>query len=245
MRRGIGAADLNIAVDFSRGISLARVTDFQGNSERQFGAAAARQQPLQSGEFTGSVDTGASCNCNTLTLTPHCNGTHTECVAHLTREPLDVFRITPLDLIAALCVSVPVGVITAQSLSDAWPARTSPKPKALILRQNQPSADPPGHLAPDAAALLVERGIEHLVTQLPSIDPLQDGGKLLAHRIFFGLPEKSYSLAEAIRSQCTITELAHLPVDLTDGPYMLQLHLPALCGDAVPSRPVLYPYVAS
>ena len=52
--------------------------------------------PFATGDFSGSVATGASCNCRTITLTPHCNGTHTECAAHLTLEPLDESAIGEL-----------------------------------------------------------------------------------------------------------------------------------------------------
>jgi hypothetical protein len=48
------------------------------------------------------------------------------------------------------------------------------------------------------------------------------------------------SLAAAKRRQCTITELAFVPDAIEDGRYLLQLQLPAIAGDAVPSRPLLY-----
>jgi hypothetical protein len=48
-------------------------------------------------------------------------------------------------------------------------------------------------------------------------------------------------LAEATRAAATITELAFVPEALTDGAYLLELQVPALGGDAVPSRPLLYP----
>ena len=47
-------------------------------------------------------------------------------------------------------------------------------------------------------------------------------------------------LAAATRPDATVTELAYVPDRLTDGAYLLQLQVPALGGDAVPSRPLLY-----
>jgi hypothetical protein len=38
-----------------------------------------------------------------------------------------------------------------------------------------------------------------------------------------------------------VTELAFVPNELADGAYLLQLQVPELAGDAVPSRPLLYP----
>jgi hypothetical protein len=87
----------------------------------------------------------------------------------------------------------------------------------------------------------VSRGVLHLVVDLPSIDRAHDEGRLTAHRLFFGLPRGSVRLAEATRAAATITELAFVPEALTDGAYLLELQVPALGGDAVPSRPLLYP----
>ena len=70
------------------------------------------------------------------------------------------------------------------------------------------------------------RGIEHLVVDLPSIDRGRDGGRLCGHRLFFGLPPGSVQREEATRPLCTITELAHFPDWLKDGPCGLQLQLP-------------------
>ena len=86
-----------------------------------------------------------------------------------------------------------------------------------------------------------QRGIEHLVLDVPSADRSRDGGALTAHRILFGLPPGSSSLGEAQRRDCTITELAYIPDSVTDGWYFLSLQIPAIAGDAIPSRPVLYP----
>jgi hypothetical protein len=38
-----------------------------------------------------------------------------------------------------------------------------------------------------------------------------------------------------------VTELASVPEAAADGPFLLQLALPAIAGDAVPSRPLLWP----
>jgi hypothetical protein len=123
------------------------------------------------------------------------------------------------------------------------------EPRALIIRtlpnppdkqhQNYGDSTPP-YLTREAAELLIEHGIEHLVVDLPSIDRAHDEGRLTAHRIFFGLPPGSTTLARATRARATVTELAYIPDAATDGPYLLELQVPALGGDAVPSRPLLY-----
>ena len=71
-----------------------------------------------------------------------------------------------------------------------------------------------------------------LIVDLPSIDRAHDEGRLTAHRIFFGMPRGAAQLSAATRPQATITELAFMPDELPDGHYLLELHSPALGGDA-------------
>ncbi len=272
----INVGDREVRVDLTQPVSLAIDLDFSARQPRHFGAPQATSRPFAVPGFSGSVEHGASCNCQALTLIPHCNGTHTECVGHLTREPLDAHRVAPLGLLPALLVSIqPTGaksskesteptphaedlLITRQALEMSWsaaevplrsPVGTSFAPRALVIRtlpntpdkrQQDYSNSTPPYLSREAADLLVERGIEHLVVDLPSIDRAHDEGRLTAHRIFFGLPRGSVTLMQATRARATVTELAYIPDTAADGPYLLELQVPALGGDAVPSRPLLY-----
>jgi arylformamidase len=255
-------------VDLERPVSLALEMRFAGEDPRHFGAPAASSHPLAARNFSGSVAAGASCNCSTLTLTPHCNGTHTECVGHLTREPLDAFRIVPAGLLSAVLVSVEPesaalasdtsmprpraedALITQRLLASAWsfakPLAAASPIQALVIRTLPAPANarglssPSPYLSYEAALWMVERGIEHLIVDLPSVDRLEDEGLLTAHRVFFGLPAGARDLDRAGRPRCTITELARVPDSVADGEYLLELQVPALAGDAVPSRPLLY-----
>ena len=256
-----------VGVDFARPFDLSVELDFHGSQVRHFGAPRAGSQAYSVPGFSGSVARGASCNCESITLIPHCNGTHTEGAGHLTREPLHAQRVAPLGLVPALLVSTrptPSGrtsessdpapqaddlLVTRGALQAGWPAEPPFAPRALVIRTlpNEPAKRArdytgitPPYLTREAARFIVERGIEHLVVDLPSIDRAHDEGRLTAHRLFFGLPPGDSSLAHAERSQCTVTELAYIPDDAADGAYLLQLQTPALNGDAVPSRPLLY-----
>jgi kynurenine formamidase len=246
---------------------LAIALNFDQVQPRWFPAPPAHSAPLAHGSFTGQVKSGASCNCSTMTLTPHCDGTHTECAGHLTLERLEARTVVPLGLLKALLLTVtptparttdessrpaPHGddlLITAAALTRAWPAALPFVPQALIVRtlpnpENKRTRDyrsePAAFLSLPAAALLVARGIEHLVLDVPSADRAEDGGQLSAHREFFGLPAGSVALAAVRRPQCTITELAYIDEAVADGAYLLNLQIPALGGDAVPSRPLLF-----
>jgi putative cyclase len=254
-------------VDLARPLQLAVPLDFAGPQPRHFGAPRASARPFEVPGFKGAVAAGASCNCEALSLIPHCNGTHTECVGHLTRERLDAWRVIPAGLLPALLVSVAAELaqdcgegsvppphagdrlITRRALERAWPAGAPFAPVALALRTlpNPPdkrtrdySEATPPYLSQQAAQLLVERAISHLIVDVPSIDRAHDEGRLTAHRIFFGLPPGASELAAAQRAHATITELAFMGDELSDGAYLLELQAPALGGDAVPSRPLLY-----
>lgn len=258
-----------LLADLAAGASLARVLDFQRPQLRCFGAPPASSVPLEVGDFNGRVVRGASCNCSTVTLTPHANGTHTESVGHLTIERVDVHSLVPQRLLPAALLTIepelaadsPEGsepepadadlLITRARLEEAWPVPLGPRltARALVVRTqpNEPqkfgeeyrAAAP--FLSAQAASCLVERGIEHLVLDVPSADRSSDGGVLRAHRIFFGLPPGSTQLEQAQRPGCTITELAYIGAAIADGWYLLGLQTPAIAGEAVPSRPVLYP----
>ena len=256
-----------LGIDLSHPVSVAVALDFRGSQPRHFGAPRASSRPFETPDFLGSVERGASCNCETLTLIPHCNGTHTECVGHLTREPLDAHRVIPAGLLPAVLLSVDAEpapaegedtepapergdrLITARALERAWPAAAPFEPQALLIRTlpntagkltRDYSIETPPYLTQQAAQLLVRRGIWHLIVDVPSIDRAHDEGRLTAHRIFFGLPRRSVELAAAARPEATVTELAYMADELADGAYLVELQAPALGGDAVPSRPLLY-----
>jgi len=189
---------------------------------------------------------------------PHCNGTHTESAGHLTREGLDAHRVVPLGPVPALLITVVVVaardsgetsdptpqsgdyLVTRSAVERSWGSMTSFDPQALIVRTRGPHSSSPAYLSREAAQTIVQRGIQHLVIDLPSIDREHDEGRLTAHRIFFGLPPQATSLDHVRRPTATVTELASIPEDLADGSYLLDLQVPAWRGDAVPSRPLLY-----
>ncbi|HWL63734.1 MAG TPA: cyclase family protein [Steroidobacteraceae bacterium] len=251
-------------VDFSAAVPLALTLDFSRPHPRHFGAPAASSEAFKVDSFEGDVARGASCNCRQVHLVPHCNGTHTESASHLTIEQRPLQEILPAGPMVALLLTVAASdalssgedsipapqagdrLITRGALLSAWGRHPPGTPRALLLRTGTDWSDPaPPFLSRQLVQELVARGVDHLVTDLPSVDRLADEGRLSAHRIFFGLPADSTRLGDAARASATITELAAFPAGIPDGPCAVQIQIPAWTGDAVPSRPLYLPLVAA
>jgi len=250
-------------------VDLAITLQFPGPQPRFFADTPASAAPLRAGNFTGTVASGASCNCSVYTLSPHCHGTHTECVGHVTDNAPALAGLTPAPPALAVLVSVrpePLGeaaagpagprdaadpVITrallataaARWIRDPWTAlvvRTLPNdPGKRHLLYEGPCPAP--YFTADAMHWIVERGVTSLVVDLPSLDRADDGGSLTAHRLYWGLPPNVLDAHQAQRGRALVTELAYVPDTSPDGLYLLDLQVPAFATDAAPSRPVLYP----
>ncbi len=248
-------ADLDAAASLAAGWPAA------AHGRYFFDAPPPERGPLAVAGFRGAVAAGGSCNAERLSLVPHCHGTHTEGIGHLTDEPLDVRDCLPhAPLPAWLGTAVPVTAAqSADTLHPAgeagdqvidcaalehWPLAIA---SAVILRTRRgaplrfaASADY-AYLTPAAMAVLAAGTVQHLLLDTPSLDRLQDGGALANHRRYWGLPAGATDGALASHPRRTVTELLEIPATLDDGWYLLNLHAPNLPGDAVPSQPWLYP----
>ncbi|MGH8176825.1 MAG: cyclase family protein [Steroidobacter sp.] len=234
-----------------------------------FGAAHAAENTFTAGAFIGDVRRGASCNCSTYSLTPHCNGTHTECVGHIVEERISVRDVADEHFSTALLVSTaPVAAsatceasgpnphsgdrlitqalleaaVAGENLSD-YPAlviRTLPNGPAKRFR-NYGASEAPPYFSAEAMRWIVQHDVRRLVVDLPSVDRSNDEGRLTAHRIFWGLLPGEKSVAKATRGNATITELAYIENQIPDGRYLLNLQVAPFAADAAPSRPILLP----
>ncbi|MEM9057279.1 MAG: cyclase family protein [Pseudomonadota bacterium] len=243
--------------DAGRTLDLSIPLRFDGAQPNHFGARPASDAPMTSGDFVGDTRRGGSCNAVEVTLNPHCNGTHTECVGHVTDERTSVTELVRDVLCRAQLITVTpatakagdriIDVAELEAAVRALPAgtralvvRTLPNGEGKRQRAYRDSSDSPWYTT-EAAQWLVDRGIEHWLTDTPSIDRLHDGGKLAAHRVFWGLAADSRRLADAARPHATITEMIFVPDSIADGAYALNLQLAPFALDATPSRPLLYP----
>ncbi len=101
-------------------------------------------------------------------------------------------------------------------------------------------ANQPAFFTREAIQYLNERGVEHLLVDLPSIDRLHDDGLLTCHHLFWQVIEGQHQPTTYSLINKTITELAFFDDQLDDGFYFINLQLTAFENDATPSKPVFY-----
>jgi arylformamidase len=226
--------------------------DPHGPQPNAYGVPDAAASPYSGEGFSLDTRVGGSCNCETIEFTPHCNGTHTESLGHITTErfPLTAVEL-PLFLLCSVISVTPRGreiiadiiqQATANLASDfreALVVRTFPNDAAKRTRRWEDATTP--YFTPEAMALIRAKGVQHLLVDLPSLDPLNDEGRLAAHRVFWDVPPGSKEIPDDERARNrTVTEMVFVPDDVPDGRYLLTIQVPRLVSDAVPSRPILF-----
>lgn len=106
---------------------------------------------------------------------------------------------------------------------------------AVYSKDNQPA-----FFSREAIHYLNERGVQHLLVDIPSIDRLHDDGLLTCHHLFWQVIESQHQPTTNSLVNKTITEMAYFEEQIGDGFYFINLQIPAFVNDAAPSRPVLY-----
>lgn len=226
---------------------------FNGPQPNAFGVDAATSVSL------GDTRDGSSVNFEQYTFIPHCNGTHTECVGHITVERISVLDCLTDVFVKAVLVSVEAEsdgddlVLSLNSLKNAGiqPSdsasgtdtatalivRTLPNDDSKITRRYDTDNVPP-YFSREAVEYIVECGFKHLLVDLPSLDRLDDP-TLPAHRTFWNVEMGSREVNAATRVNSTITELIYVPNEVADGEYSLNLQIAPFEADCSPSRPIL------
>ena len=95
-----------IQVDFSKGKDISIPLFFNGEQPNTYGVDKATAKPYQDGQFIGDTRKGGPCNFETYSFTPHCNGTHTECIGHITDERIDILSSLNEEMIPATLISI-------------------------------------------------------------------------------------------------------------------------------------------
>ena len=261
MKAGIEIENKKYTVDFSKGIDISIPLNFNGEQPNTYGVEKATSKPYQDGQFIGDTRKGGPCNFETYSFTPHCNGTHTECIGHITDERIDILSSLNEEMIPSTLISVTPKitdenyipnlnaedlVITEEDLELHLKDINSDFLKGLIIRtlpnyESKKSRDymkeVPAFLSIDAMEYIVSLGVDHLLVDTPSVDRLLDEGNLSSHNIFWETKGKEFN---AKTQNKTITETIFASEEIKDGSYLLNLQIPAFVSDAAPSRPILY-----
>ncbi len=234
--------------DLSKPLDISIPIQHGANNPSCYGADAVVFETIRTNDFVGSVREGGSVNYQKLQMTPHGNGTHTECVGHIIDNPSSTINktLTQFHHVAELITVRPSlqangdKVITLSSLREklnasaiapALVVRTLPNGIDKTNRQYM-NTNPP-FFEKEAIVWMVQHNIQHLLTDIPSVDKEKDDGKLSAHHAF-------WNTQGAIRDTSTITELIYVSNDILDGRYLVNLQIISLEMDASPSKPVLY-----
>lgn len=112
-------------IDLKAPIDISIPLRFNGPQPNAFGVETAKSHPVRAGSLIGDTRFGGSVNFEQYTFIPHCSGTHTECVGHITHERISVRACLRDALMRAWVLSVvpePIGgdlLITAASLGAA------------------------------------------------------------------------------------------------------------------------------
>lgn len=202
-------------------------------------------EPVRTEDWVGNVAEGGDVNFNTITFNPHSHGTHTECVGHITEENYSINQHLKQFFFHAEVITVAPEkkgsdfIISKKQLQYTLGNK---KREAVIIRtlpnmteklNKQYSHTNPPYLEEAAAIYLREKGILHLLIDLPSIDKEKDDGILAAHNAF-------WNTDGAIRFNATITEFIYVPNTVEDGTYYLNIQIAPFENDASPSKPILY-----
>ena len=235
----------NDFIDLSKPLDISIPLRGDSSNVNAWYVAPPEIEPHVENDFVGKVSEGASINFNNIQFNPHAHGTHTECVGHITKEFYSVNQnLKKFFFLAEVITIAPEKyqddfVISRKQLQyavgnkkrEALIIRTLPNVKDKLNKQYS-NTNPP-YLLEQAAEFLVQKGIEHLLIDLPSVDKEKDGGALLAHNAF-------WNTAGEVRRSATITEFVYVPNSIKDGKYFLNLQVAPFENDASPSRPVLY-----
>lgn len=268
MKLTLTLSDSDYKIDTDHAVSLAIPLKFDDKQPNHFGADIATKEALQGGGFIGDTKRGGSCNVDSITLVPHCNGTHTESIAHIVHQHVNIGR--NIDSLS-VCQLISVTPVHADKTLDSYLPELQSSDKvidlACLLSQISPDTlnhiealvirtlpnnddklsaiygadNQPPFFTHQAISWLSQSGIKHLLVDMPSIDKMYDDGQLSNHHIYWQIEPNSRLLNDDSRSDRTITEMIYVDNTITDGLYCLNLQIPAFELDAAPSRPILYP----
>lgn len=234
-----------IEVDISNPIDISIPIDPSKKNVNAWYIGDPKITPETQDDYEISVANGAVVNFNSIHFNPHSHVTHTECVGHITEKVHSVNQNLKYFIFLAELVTIAPLFHNGDFLIGVKQLKTALRNKkrdAIVIRTLPNLEDKksmrysntnPTYLSEKAAIYLREKGIKHLLIDLPSVDKEKDEGRLLSHNAFWNTDGE-------IRMDATITEFIYVPNEVEDGEYLLNLMIAPFENDATPSKPVLY-----
>ncbi len=254
-------------IDTKSPLDISVPMDFRGLHPVAWGAPKASANTYIVEGFTGNTQQGGSCNVEEYRFIPHCHGTHTECVGHISNHTITIHNILKETFIPSTLISIKPKLardvidqyiptknnedlfICKQSLVEKLTSANVDFTTGLIIRtipnsQSKKYRDYMAELPPffsiDAIEYIISLKVKHLLVDLPSVDRTFDQGYLTVHRKFWNVPLNEHNINPNDCSLNTISEMIYVPDEIPDGYYLLNLQIPAFITDVAPSRPFLY-----
>lgn len=235
-------------IDLSKPVDISVAIDVSKQNVNAWYIDDPKIFPVTDGDWIGNVEQGGDVNFNDIHFNPHSHITHTECVGHITEKVHSINKNLQQYFFLAEVITVVPELLNGDEIISKKQlkyALGNKKRKAVVIRTlpnleekksyRYSNTNPP-YLLEDAAVFLREKGVEHLLIDLPSLDKEKDDGKLLAHNAFWDTDGK-------LRLNATVTEFIFVPNTVEDGTYFLNLMIAPFENDATPSKPILYEIV--
>ncbi|GAB1858697.1 cyclase family protein [Flavobacteriaceae bacterium MHTCC 0001] len=234
-----------LQIDLSKPLDISIPMHASSSNVNAWYVGPPKIEPVKDGDWVAAVKDGACINFNNIVFNPHAHTTHTECVGHITEDVHSINKNLKAFFFLAEVITVAPEkfgkdfVISKKQIQfalgnkkrDAVVIRTIPNTNEKLSKQYSNTNWP--YLQDDAVALLVKKGIKHVLVDIPSIDRERDNCELKGHNIFWNTNGQ-------LRLDATITELIYVPNNVDDGTYFLNLQIASFENDATPSKPILY-----
>jgi len=167
-----------VALDDAKSIAIP--LDFEGEQPNHFGAPAALSAPIKVGNFVGDTRAGSSCNCDAITLTPHCVGTHTESIGHILNDRLSVSDCLHDSLIP--CTLITIEPILALDAKEQYQPVLDENDKVISFTSLQKAINQPApHQANEFLQALVVRTTPNPVSKKNQNYNLQHQAPFFTH----------------------------------------------------------------
>lgn len=218
------------------------------------------------GQFTGDVNRGGSCNVDILSYVPH-GLTHIETSAHILSPDSNppTIKDIPLEHFCGIVYlidlthlgtepgrqipwkeieikleqnTIPISMLALKTRASLLPSDYDFSGKDFLSLSPEAAKGIHDYSFPGSGSSPVQQPINCLLLDLPSIDPEADGGKLTAHRNFFGLPGTGHSGED--REKRALVELAWFS-NLGEGYYYALITPPPFQANAVSTGIVFQP----